>query len=311
MHNVLITGGAGYIGSVLTEALLTANDPVHVTVVDNFMWGQTSLNHLCHRDNLDIIRGDARDMRTMRGLLAKCDTFIPLAALVGAPLCDRRSHEAQEVNCNAIRDAFRCLSPTQRVLYPNTNSGYGNVPVGECTEETSLKPLSTYGRTKQEAENFVMERKNSVAFRLATVFGMSPRMRLDLLVNDFTYRAVMDGFIILYEPEYVRNYIHIRDVARVFLHAMMTKLPDGAYNVGLSTANLSKAELCKEIARVVNGFEVQPSRSGASDPDQRNYVVSNAKIERSGFLPCYTLLDGIVELVRGFQQFKRYQYGNV
>lgn len=307
MYEVLVTGGAGYIGSVLVEHLL-GNGCV-VTVVDNFMWGQTPLNHLCTK-RLKIIKGDARDMSLMAPLLRKCDVFIPLAALVGAPLCAERAEDTVATNLGAIATALEHLSASQRILYPNTNSGYGSVLEGECTEETAFKPLSLYGRTKAEAERAVLTKPNAAVFRLATVFGMSPRMRMDLLVNDFTYRAITDGFVILYEPHFMRNYIHVRDVARVFLHGINVKL-SGAYNVGLSTANLSKEDLCLEIKKIVPNFEIQMSKSDTSDPDQRNYVVSNAKIERSGFLPRFTLPEGIVELVNGFQQFKRYPYGNV
>lgn len=314
MRRILVTGGAGYIGSVLVDYLTSAENyrdmSNHVTVVDNFMWGQTSLNHLCNRPYFDIVKGDARDVRVMVPLLKKTDVFIPLAALVGAPLCERDVPAAETTNFNAITDALKVLVKDQRILYPNTNSGYGSVPVGECTEDTAFNPVSIYGSLKALAERAVLNRQNSVAFRLATVFGMSPRMRLDLLVNDFTYRAVTDGFVVLYEPHFMRNYIHVRDVARVFLHALMTKIEGGAYNVGLSTANLSKGELCKEIRKVVPEFEIIISRVG-TDPDQRNYVVSNAKIEATGFMPHFSLQEGIIELVRGFRQFKRYQYGNV
>lgn len=217
-NNILITGGAGYIGSILTEQLIRSSDDYHVTVVDNFMWGQTSLNHLCYNQRLTIIKGDARDIRLMGDLLRRCDVFIPLAALVGAPLCSARQDDAVTTNLLAIGHAIQYLSQSQRVIYPNTNSGYGSVPVGECTEETPFNAVSLYGKTKTDAEKQVLSRLNSVVFRLATVFGMSPRMRLDLLVNDFTHRAVMDGFMILYEPHFMRNYIHVRDVARVFMH---------------------------------------------------------------------------------------------
>jgi nucleoside-diphosphate-sugar epimerase len=309
---VLITGGAGYIGSILTELLI---GPPHditgfdVVVVDSFMWNQTSLNHLSCNLNLEIVKGDCRDMRLMGPLLKQCDVFIPLAALVGAPLCEQRQEDAQTINCEAVDDAVKRLSPDQRVLIPNTNSGYGTVPVGECTEETPSNPLSVYGRTKQEAENFVLQRRNAVSFRLATVFGMSPRMRMDLLVNDFVWRAMTDGYVVLYEPDAMRNYIHIRDVARVFLHGI-TQIPDGAYNVGLSTANMSKVGLCKEIQKQFPSFEVRTSSFGV-DPDKRDYVVSNAKIEKSGFMPKFGLGEGIMELRKGYQQMRRHQYGNV
>jgi nucleoside-diphosphate-sugar epimerase len=311
---VLITGGAGYIGSVLTQALL-GPDPhetseFDVVVVDNFMWNQTSLNHLCGYLNLEIVKGDCRDMRIMGPLLDACDVFIPLAALVGAPLCEQWKGDAESINLFAIAHTINLLSLNQRVLIPNTNSGYGTVKNGECTEETPFNPISVYGTTKAEAEEFVLNRPNAVSFRLATVFGMSPRMRMDLLVNDFVWRAMTDGYVVLYEPNAMRNYIHIRDVARVFLHGIRTKLPDGAYNVGLSNANLSKADLCKEIQKQFPTFEVKTSLFGM-DPDKRDYVVSNAKIEKSGFSLRFDLAEGIMELRKGYQQFRRYSYGNI
>jgi len=310
---VLITGGAGYIGSILAQSLVGC-DPHAVTdydvvVVDNFMWEQQSLNHLCGNFNLEIIKGDCRDMRLMRSLLKKCDVFIPLAALVGAPLCEAHEEDAWSTNYHAIADSVSAISHSQRILVPITNSGYGTVKIGECTEETPFNPISVYGRTKANAETVVLSRPNAVSFRLATVFGMSPRMRMDLLVNDFVWRAMTDGYVMLYEHDAMRNYIHVRDVARVFLHGIMTKLPDGIYNVGLSSANLSKFQLCQEIRKQFPDFTIVCGPG--ADPDKRDYVVSNAKIEASGFTPRFSLQEGIVELKNGYQQLRRYVHGNI
>lgn len=312
MH-VLVTGGAGYIGSVLVRQLLVHEDVGRVTVVDNFMWNQTSLNHLCFDTKLSIVKGDVRDMRIMEPLLRACDVFIPLAALVGAPLCEANQDDAVFINNVAIHQALSHLTPGQRVIYPNTNSGYGIGEQGKfCTEESPLNPISHYGRTKVRAEEIVLSRQNAVVFRLATVFGMSSRMRFDLLVNDFVWKALTDRYVVLFEPHFKRNYIHIRDVARAFVHfsGLFENLRDGVYNVGLSDANLSKAELCQQIKKQVHDFTWLEAPIG-EDPDKRDYIVSNKKIEATGFLPRYSLSQGIAELINGYQQFKRYPHGNV
>lgn len=308
MRKILVTGGAGYIGAVLTEALLTHG--FDVTVVDNFMWGVPSLAHLCRYWGLNIVRGDARDMRVMRPLLKQHDVLIPLAALVGAPLCDRDNHGAISTNRDAIFNAVDNMSDDQRILYPNTNSGYGVGGEELCTEESPLRPVSLYGTTKCAAEDTLLNRGNAVVFRLATVFGMSPRMRLDLLVNDFVWRAVNDKSVTLFEPHFRRNYIHVRDVANVFLYALTVNLFDGAYNVGLSSANLSKWQLCEQIAKQVPGFVFNEAAIG-EDPDKRDYIVSNEKIETAGWRPQLSLAEGIAELVKGYHMLKRCPYGNV
>jgi nucleoside-diphosphate-sugar epimerase len=309
--NIVVTGGAGYLGSVLVPALLEAGH--RITVLDTFMFGQNSLAQLCHLDAFDVVRGDARDMAALKPLVAKADIVIPLAALVGAPLCDADPIAATSTNLDAVRELVTLLSPTQRILMPITNSGYGIGEKGkECTEDTPLRPISLYGRTKVDAERAVLERGNAISFRLATVFGMAPRMRIDLLVNDFVHRAVTDRTVVLFEPHFKRNYIHIRDVARAFLHGIdnFERMKDLAYNVGLSDANLSKAELCAKIKAHLPKFVYLEAPVG-EDPDKRDYIVSNARIEQTGFHPKYSLDDGIRELIKGYRMLRNTVYGNV
>ena len=311
MMNVLVTGGAGYLGSVIVPALLAAGH--EVTVLDTFLYQQSSLLDCCHDPKLAIVRGDARDRALMARCLKTADVILPLACLTGAPLCDRHPQEARGVNLEAVQLVLELRSRAQRVLFPTTNSGYGVGQEGiHCTEETPLKPVSLYGRLKVEAEQRVLEAGNSLTFRLATAFGVSPRMRLDLLVNDFVYRAVTDGFVVLFQAHFKRNYIHVRDVARVFLHGLerFEAMRGQAYNVGLSDANLSKRELCDEIKKQWPTFSIAEAEIG-QDPDQRNYIVSNAKIERTGFQPQVSLPDGIAELVKGYQVIRRSGYANV
>lgn len=309
---ILVTGGAGYIGSVLVPALLAAGHTV--TVVDNFRYRQNSLAAVCNHPQFDVVNGDARSETVMRSLVATADVVIPLAALVGAPLCDRDPIGATSTNLDAIAMLCRMLSPTQRVLMPVTNSGYGVGEKGQhCTEETPLRPISRYGRDKVAAEKLVLEQASGISLRLATVFGMAPRMRLDLLVNDFVYRAVYDRFVVLFEAHFKRNYIHVRDVARAFLHAIekFETMKGQAYNVGLSDANLSKAELCARIKAQLPSFIYVEAPVG-EDPDKRDYIVSNAKIEGTGYAPAYSLDDGIRELVKGYRMIRaNSEYGNV
>jgi nucleoside-diphosphate-sugar epimerase len=296
---ILITGGAGYIGSVLTPALLAAGHTV--TVVDNLLFGQTTLLDCCQYDSFAVVNGDARDERIIRELAVKADVVIPLAALVGAPLCDVDPLGATSTNRDAVRMLCGLLSPEQRVILPTTNSGYGIGESGKhCTEESPLRPVSHYGVTKVEAERAVLERERSVSLRLATVFGLSPRMRLDLLVNDFVYRAVRDRFVVVFEGHFKRNYIHIRDVVRAFLHVLdrFAQMQGRAYNVGLDEANLSKLELCAEIRKQVPEFVYLEAAIG-KDPDKRDYIVSNARIKATGFEPKWTLAAGIAELIKG------------
>ena len=309
--NVLVTGGAGYLGSILVPALLAAGHKV--TVLDNFMWKQNSLAACCADPAFDVINGDVRSEATVRPLLAKADVVIPLAALVGAPLCDKDPVGATTTNKDAIKLMLGLLSREQRVLMPITNSGYGVGEAGKfCTEETPMRPISRYGIDKVAAEAMVLDFGNAVSFRLATVFGMAPRMRLDLLVNDFVYRAVNDRFIVLFEGHFKRNFIHIRDVARAFMHGIdnFETMKGQPFNVGLSDANLSKIELCAKIKEHVPSFVCIEAPVG-EDPDKRDYIVSNAKIEATGFKPAHSLDAGIVELIRGYRMIRNTVFGNV
>ncbi|HXL84758.1 MAG TPA: NAD(P)-dependent oxidoreductase [Casimicrobiaceae bacterium] len=307
---ILVTGGAGYIGSILVPALLENGHAV--TVLDTFADGGTQLVQCCRFTGFEPVRGDARDTGLLDQLVPKVDCVIPLAALVGAPLCKQDPIGATTTNRDAIRALVKRIGKSQRLLFPNTNSGYG---VGEkqefCTEKTPLRPISLYGTTKVEAEQAVLG-ANGISFRLATVFGLSPQMRIDLLVNDFTWRAVTDRALLLFEPHFKRNYIHIRDVAKVFLHGIerYEHMSGEAYNVGLSDANLSKQELCERIAKHVPGFVFREAPIG-EDPDKRNYIVSNAKIEATGFKPEWSLDDGIRELVRGYRMLRNSRYARV
>lgn len=310
MAKIVVTGGVGYIGSVLTAELLYRGHTV--TVIDNFMYGQSSLAHLCMHKRLDIVRADVCNIESYEKHLKGADYFIPLAALVGAPLCDRNPKLANDVNVVAIDEALHCLNRDQRVLIPITNSGYGIGGDKECDENSPLKPISTYGKTKVYAEQLVRVRGNGISLRLATVFGMSPRMRLDLLVNDFVYRAVNDRAITLFEAHFKRNYIHVMDVVQAFIMCIENypTMKDQVYNVGLSSANLSKRELCEEIKKHVPELVIFESEHGR-DPDKRDYIVSNRKIEAAGWHPLYTLQDGIKELIKGFQMIRNSRYGNI
>jgi nucleoside-diphosphate-sugar epimerase len=310
-YSILVTGGAGYLGSTLVPALLAEGH--RVTVLDSFRFNQASLNQLCADPNFDVRRGDARDPEVLTPLLREADVIIPLAALVGAPLCDNDKIGAETVNRDAVRTLVRLASREQRMLMPVTNSGYGVGEAGKfCTEETPLRPISLYGRTKVEAEQAVLERGNGISFRLATVFGMSPRMRLDLLVNDFVYRAVNDRAVVLFEAHFKRNYIHVRDVARIFIHGIRNfdAMRDQAYNVGLSDANLSKLQLCQRIQQQLPKFVYLEAPVG-EDPDKRDYVVSNAKVEATGYMPAHSLDAGIAELIKGYRMLRNSIYGNV
>jgi len=307
---ILITGAAGYIGSVLVPILLQKGH--EVIAVDNFMYKQTSLLECCNFDTLTLINEDVRNAVLIEKQLKKVDAILPLACLTGAPLCDKDPITAKAVNFEAIKTILAKKSPDQMIIFPTTNSGYG---VGEegihCTEETPLRPVSLYGQLKVEIEKIILESGNSMTFRFATVFGVSPRMRLDLLVNDFTYRAYHDRFIVLFEAHFKRNYLHVRDAARAFIYGLenFEQMKGEAYNVGLSDANISKAELCEVIKEQLPNFYFTEAEIG-EDVDKRDYIVSNKKIEAAGFKTEHSLSYGIKELIKGFQIIKKSGYGN-
>lgn len=308
---ILVTGGAGYIGSVLVPLLLEQGHAVHV--LDQFHFSQTSLADCCINPNFQVTRGDCRDRETVSRLMRHADYIIPLAAIVGAPACKNDATAAISINREAIKLILSLRSGEQRIILPNTNSGYGlGEKLAYCTEETPLRPISLYGKTKVDAELAVLEAGNAITFRLATVFGMSPRMRIDLLVNDFVYRAVHDRAVVVFEGHAKRNYIHIRDVSYAFVHAIsqFESMKNEAYNVGLSDANLSKLELCSQIRKQVPQFVFLEAPIG-EDPDKRDYIVSNAKIESTGFLPRYSLAAGIQELIKGYTILRNSRFGNV
>ena len=311
MNNVLVTGGAGYIGSILSEFLLELG--FNVTVLDNFMYKQASLNHLCHNPRFNVVNGDIRNLAHIQPLLKDADVIIPLAALVGAPLCNKDVVGADTTNKEAIFKMLDKVSKEQRIIMPTTNSAYGSGDENNfCTEESPLNPISKYAIDKVAVEEMFMQRENSISYRLATVFGMSPRMRTDLLVNDLTYRAVNDGYVVIFEGHFKRNYIHVRDVCDAFIHAIynFNTMKGQIYNVGLSSANVSKLELCEIIKKHVPGFSIVEGEI-KKDPDQRNYIVSNAKLEATGFEPMYDLDSGIMELLTGYRMIKNNIYGNV
>jgi len=308
---ILVTGGAGYIGSVLVPALLQKK--YQVTVLDNFMYNQTPLLGCCHDKNLSIVRGDARDKRLVQTLIKGVDAIFPLACLTGAPLCAKDPLAAESVVWEAIKLILELRGKNQMIIYPTTNSGYGVGEKGKhCTEKTPLRPISLYGQLKVKAEDALLNAGNAITLRLATAFGVSPRMRLDLLVNDFTYRAVYDRFVVLFEAHFKRNYIHARDISKAFIHALnhFDKMKNEPYNVGLSDANLSKFELCQEIKKQIPDFYFVEATIG-EDPDKRDYIVSNEKIEKTGFKPDVSLTQGIQELIKGYKIIKRNQYANI
>jgi len=310
-QKVLVTGGAGYIGCILVEYLLQMN--FQVTVLDNFMFRQSGLNHLCDNKNLTIVNGDIRNPAHLAPLLKEADIIIPLAALVGAPLCNKDVVGADTTNKDAVFWMLNATSKEQRIIMPTTNSAYGTGDENNfCTEDSPLRPISKYAVDKVAVEKVLMERENSISYRLATVFGMSPRMRTDLLVNDLTYRAVNDGYVVIFEGHFKRNYIHVRDVCEAFLHAIyqFDEMKGQIYNVGLSSANVSKLELCEIIKRQLPNFTIVEGDI-KKDPDQRNYIVSNEKLEATGWVPYHTLDDGVEELIKGYTYLKNNIYGNV
>ena len=310
-ETILITGGAGYIGSILVPFLLKQG--FSVTVFDSLIFNQTALLDCCEDTNFEFVMGDICDHDVVNSLLPNYDIIIPLAAIVGAPACKRNPSLSRLVNYEAHMNIVRNISLQQKVLFPTTNSGYG---IGDksdyCTEETPLRPISEYGINKVEVEKAFLDKGNAVTFRLATVFGMSPRMRMDLLVNDFVYRSVKDRALVLFEEHFRRNYVHVRDVAGAFLFGIKNfeRMNGHPYNVGLSSANLTKRQLAEKIREHVPNLYIHSSEIG-EDPDKRDYIVSNEKIESLGWGPCHTLEDGILELIKGYKIIRPNRFTNV
>lgn len=311
MSKILVTGGAGYIGSVLVPFLLKEGH--EVTVLDNFYFNQSTLLECCMDPRFHVVRGDVRKESLVGELMEGKEYIIPLAAMVGFPLCDADETAARTVNVGAIETILKLRKPGQKIIYPCTNSGYG-VGQGDkfCTEDTPMRPISLYGTTKAEAEKLVLEAGDSLTFRFATLFGASTRMRLDLLVNDFVYRAVFDRTAVIFEGKFKRNYVHIRDASAAFLHAInhFDEMKGKAYNCGLSSANLSKLELCAKIKEHIPGFVYIEAPIG-EDPDKRDYIVSNERLEKTGWKPQYSLDDGIEELKKVYTIIKNKTYSNI
>lgn len=317
MRKILVTGGAGYIGSILSHQLLTYN--YEVIILDDFRYKQ-NINHLCYLDSCEIIKGDVRDESLMRSLMKKADVVIPLAALVGAPICKADPINADSINKDAILKMLEMKAKDQIIMMPTTNSAYGSGHAlngdstinNYCDENSPLNPISKYAVDKVMIEKELMQHENVISFRLATVMGMSPRMRLDLLVNQFVYRALTDKTIVMFEGHFKRNYIHVRDVAFAMLHSlsMFTKMKNNIYNLGLSDANISKMELANLIKNYIPDFVVMEAEY-IKDPDQRNYIVSNDKIEKTGWRPMYNLDKTIKELMKGIPTLKNTVYDNL
>jgi nucleoside-diphosphate-sugar epimerase len=311
-ERVLVTGGLGYLGGILCEHLLQAG--YRVTALDNLMYGQgqQGLFHLCANPSFDFVKGDVRDEQVMKAALRDVDVVIHLAAIVGAAACDRDPLLATSVNLDAVRLLRRLRSPRQLVIYPNTNSGYG-ITSGEgfCTEDSPLRPISLYGRTKVDAEAVLLDAPNTIALRLATVFGMSPRMRLDLLVNHFAYVAVKEGYLVIFEKDFKRNFVHVRDVADCMIHCIARgdRMTGRAYNVGLHDANFSKEELARKIQEYVPRFYLHFAPIG-QDPDKRNYMVSSERLRKAGFAAERSLDQGIRELLKGYAMEGRALFRN-
>lgn len=301
--NILITGAAGYIGSVLIDYLFNSDIKIKkIIAVDNLMYKQTSLTQYSHLNEFEFHKLDVRNYDKMLPLVQEADVIIPLACIVGMPACKKYPELTVATNQEAVQWLTTVTRPEQKIIFPTTNSGYGIGQDGiHCTEETPLNPISLYGVTKTEAEKSLLANGNAVTLRLATVFGMSPRMRLDLLVNDFTYKAYKDKYIVLFESHFKRNFIHIRDIAYTFVFVMQNwdNMKGQTFNVGLSSANISKKELCQTIQKFIPEFYIAESEIN-EDPDKRNYIVSNEKLESLGWMPKITLEDGIVELLKAY-----------
>jgi nucleoside-diphosphate-sugar epimerase len=308
MERVLITGGAGYIGSVLTELLLSKGH--YVDVLDNFNLRQLSLLHLCGNEKLNIIKKDVTDFDFLKNIIKNYDVIIPLAAIVGAPACDDNKDLATKINFEQIVTIVDNLSENQKLIMPNTNSQYGSSNE-IITEESPFNPLSHYAKTKCDAENYILKNKNGICLRLATVFGSSPRMRTDLLVNDFIYKSIVDGYLVLFESNFKRNYIHVKDIAETFLFCINNYkiMNNDVFNVGLSEANLSKLDLSNKIKRHIPNLVIKEDNY-KNDFDKRNYIVSNKKLESYGWKPKYNLDFGIKELIKSYKMVIKHNNRN-
>lgn len=313
MKNILITGGAGYIGNILVKQLLSLKN-YKITVIDNLIHRQHQIFEHCHDDNFKFVYGDVRDERLYKDLVEKNDVIINLAAYVGMPCCNRFPVETKEVNQDSAKYLSTIIGKDQLVIHMNTNSGYG---LGQhrdgkavfCTEETPLNPISLYGITKCAAEKYLLDTGKAISYRLATVFGLSPKQRMDVLVNDFTWKAWNDRYIVLFESAFLRNFVHVRDVSNAIVFALNNSntMIGNAYNVGNSSANVNKMELCQIIKKYVPDFYITTSEIN-KDPDQRNYIVSNEKIEKLGWKCNHSLDMGIQELLKSFPIIKNSNY---
>ena len=307
---VLITGGAGYIGSVLTPYLLKKG--YSVTVLDNLYYKQDSLIGICHHNCFEFLHGDARDEKLLQDIIPKFDIIIPLACLVGAPACDKNRKLAISSNYTSIKSLIKYSSLEQKIIFPTTNSGYGiGMDEEYCTEKSHLNPISLYGKTKVDAEKIILDAGNALSLRLATVFGVSPRMRMDLIVNDFVYKAFSDGYLVLFEEHFKRNFIHIHDVAKTFDFCIdnFDKMLNESFNVGLSSANITKRELAEIIKNHIPDLTIISSEI-REDPDKRDYIVSNEKLEKLGWQASKSLDDGIIELIKCYKILKLNNYSN-
>lgn len=312
MEKVLITGGAGYLGSVLTEVLLSKN--YAVTVLDNLIYKQLSLTTFCHNKNFKFVYGDVRDSQLLSELVQTHDIIIPLAAIVGMPACKKDPQLTVAVNYDQIRNITQFANSSQKILVPNTNSQYGSSQT-IITEDSPFNPLSLYAQTKCDAEKAVLDSGNGISLRLATVFGVSYRQRMDLLVNDFVYRAFTDEFLVLFESHFLRNYVHVRDVAKAFVHLIENYdiCNNNAFNVGLTSANMSKLQLAQKIKEFVPNLVIIEEQF-KEDFDKRNYVVSNEKLERTGWNCDFSLDLGIQELLKAYkivENFKNKDFTNL
>ena len=308
MEKILITGGAGYLGSIMSEKLL--NSGYQVSVLDNLIYKQTSLMHLCGRKYFSLIDEDVTNFNELKQIVSDHDIIIPLAAIVGAPACDQNKELATKINFEQIKCIVDNLKSCQKLIMPNTNSQYGSSP-DIITEKSPFNPLSHYAVTKCDAEDYILSSSNGICLRLATVFGSSPRMRTDLLVNDFIHKAITDGYLVLFQSHFKRNYIHVRDIANTFLFCILNyqKMNNDVYNVGLSDANLSKMELALKVKEYFPNLVIIED-DYKSDFDNRNYIVSNQKLESFGWSPEYSIDDGIKELIDAYKMIVKHNNRN-